>query len=216
MRTHLALLALVIPACGVTSDDVLTASDDELIVEMNAANELDVTQNDAGVVEGSELSIVTEPAHGTASFDEAGVLHYEPSAEFMGDDELRYAITNPDGTVSEARVAIAVQCASCALGATVQLHWDPSPANEGVLGFRMYFAPTEDAAAMVMFDDVTVDQPGFDPAMPTMIYDAWEDLRLRKGETVCFRLTAYNEFGESDFSNAACKTVDGLSMRFGL
>ena len=52
--------------------------------------------------------------------------------------------------------------------------------------------------------------------MPTMIYDAWEDLRLRKGATVCFRRTAYNEYGESGFSNAACKTVDAPSMRIGL
>lgn len=85
-----------------------------------------------------------------------------------------------------------------------------------VLGYRIYFGPSEDATGMVMVDDVTIDAPGFDAAMPTTTYDAWADFRLRLGETACFRLTAYNAFGESDFSNAACKLVDGASMRFGL
>ena len=45
---------------------------------------------------------------------------------------------------------------------------------------------------------------GFDPAAPSLEYDAEADLGLRLGDLACFRLKAYNNVGESDFSQAAC------------
>lgn len=211
----------VVSACATDDADgaspaVLAAEDDALAVEMSTAAQLAVADNDAGVEDGRVLAIVTAPAHGEATFDDAGVLHYTPEVEYLGDDVVRYAIENPDGTRAEADVLIDVGCATCAIGAPITLSWDPNAPSDMVLGYRVYLGATEDATSMVMVDEVTVDQPGFDPATPGSTYDAWADFRLRIGDRACFRLTAYNAAGESDFSNAACKLVDGAGMRFGL
>jgi hypothetical protein len=217
---HLAIASILFVSACATNDSSsateLSASDDELIVEMSTSAELAVTDNDTGVEEERTIEIVNAPAHGEATFDDAGVLHYTPEAEYLGADSVGYSIANPDGSRSDAVVAIDVRCMTCAIGAPIKLSWDANAPSDMVLGYRVYLGPSEDAMGMVMVDDVAVDSPTFDPATPGATYDAWGDFRLRIGDTACFRLTAYNSFGESDFSNAACKLVDGTSMRFGL
>lgn len=219
MKRLFVFASLLVSACATndsSSATELSAADDELIVEMSTTAELAVTDNDLGVDDERTIEIVTAPAHGEASFDDAGVLHYAPEAEYLGADTVAYSIVNPDGSRAEATVAIDVRCMTCAIGAPIRLSWDANAPSDMVLGYRIYFGPTEDATTMVMVDDVMVDAPAFDPAVPGATYDAWADFRLRLGDTACFRLTAYNSVGESDFSNAACKLVDGTSMRFGL
>lgn len=217
---HLAIASLLFATACATDDSAgaseLLTTDDELVVEMSTTAELAVVDNDVGVDDERTIEIVTAPEHGEASFDDAGVLHYTPMTEYLGDDAVHYAITNPDGSTAEAIVTIDVRCATCAIGAPIKLSWDANAPSDMVLGYRVYFGPTEDATGMTMVDEVLVEDPAFDPAMPGSTYDAWADFRLRLGETACFRLTAFNAFGESDFSNAACKLVDGAMMRFGL
>lgn len=217
---YLAIASLFLVSACATDDSAgaseLSANDDELIVEMSTSAELVVTDNDSGVDDDRTIEIVTGPEHGEATFDEAGVLHYTPDVEYLGADAVHYAVANADGSRADAVVMIDVRCVTCAIGAPIKLSWDANAPSDMVLGYRLYFGPSEDATGMVMVDDVAIDAPGFDVAMPGATYDAWADFRLRLGETACFRLTAYNAFGESDFSNAACKLVDGASMRFGL
>ena len=217
---YLAIFATLLSSAYATDDSVgaieLSAMDDALLVEMSTSATLAVLDNDAGVDDARTIEIATPPEHGEASFDEAGVLRYTPEVEYLGTDVVHYSVANPDGSRADAVVMIEVGCATCAINAPIKLSWTANAPSDMVLGYRVYFGPSEDAMGMVMADEVTVDQAGFDPAMPTSTYDAWADFRLRLGDTACFRLTAYNAYGESDFSNAACKLVDGASMRFGL
>jgi hypothetical protein len=221
---HLAIASILfITACATDDSDgatnettELSAVDDLLVVEMSTTAELAVMDNDTGVEDDRTIEIVAPPEHGEATFDDAGVLHYTPETEYLGADVVHYAVANPDGSRAEASVMISVSCATCAIDAPIRLSWDANAPSDMVLGYRIYYGASDDAASMVMVDDVTVDSPTFDPAMPGSTYDAWADFRLRLGDTACFRLTAYNAYGESDFSNAACKLVDGASMRFGL
>ena len=107
-------------------------------------------------------------------------------------------------------------CDRCAEGVPITLAWDANAPEDMVLGYRLYFGPTEDPASMGMADDIAVTDLA-DPALPQVSYDAWLDFGLHYGDTACFRLTAYNAGGESAFSNAACKTVvEGNPMQFGL
>ncbi|MFN0253926.1 MAG: Ig-like domain-containing protein [Kofleriaceae bacterium] len=221
---HLAIASLLfITACAIEEsggamDETteLSAADDELVVEMSTAAELAVMDNDRGVDDARTIEVATGPEHGEASFDDAGVLHYTPAADYLGVDVVHYSIANPDGSRADAVVAIDVRCATCAIGAPIRLSWLPNAPSDMVLGYRLFLGASEDATSMVMVDEVTVDSPAFDPAMPGATYDAWNDFRLRLGDTACFRLTAYNAAGESDFSNAVCKVVNGATMRFGL
>jgi hypothetical protein len=217
---HLAIVSILFVSACATDDSsgasVLSAQDDELVVEMSTAAELAVTDNDANVDEARTIEIVTAPEHGEATLDDAGVLHYAPASEYLGADVVGYSIVNPDGSRADAIVSIDVRCMTCAIGAPIKVSWDANAPSDMVLGYRVYFGPSEDAEGMMLVDDVAVDAAGFDPAMPGATYDAWDDFRLRIGDTACFRLTAYNAVGESDFSNAACKLVDGTAMRVGL
>ena len=52
-----------------------------------------------------------------------------------------------------------------------------------------------------------VTSPNFDPYAPSVEYDAGLDLALNKGESVCFRLRAYNDVGVSGPSGAACARI---------
>jgi len=223
MRTSIALALIsvtsLLGACAehdATEPIALAAIDDVLAVEMDQRAELAIADNDVGVDDARTLAIVEPPAHGTATLDEHGVLHYQPAGEFLGDDHVRYEITNPDGSTASATVLIDVGCATCAIGTSIRLAWDPNAPADNVLGYRLYLGATEDATGMMMVDEITVDQPGFDAMQPSIGYDAWADFRLRLGDNACFRMTAFNAGGESGFSNAACKLVAGASMRFGL
>ncbi len=219
MRSYLAVITIsMLGACADRTPEpiALAAEADQLAVEMDQPAELAVADNDLGVDEARTLSLVAQPMHGTASIDETGVLHYQPATDYLGADLVRYQIENPDGSTAEADVAIEVGCATCAIGTAIKLAWDPNAPGDNVLGYRLFLGATEDATTMMMVDEITVDQVGFDPAMPAISYDAWADFRLRLGETACFRMTAYNSAGESGFSNAACKVVTTASMRFGL
>jgi hypothetical protein len=217
MRSSLISLVLFGAACATHQPAAteLATTGDELAVEMNTPAELDVLDNDLGVETGRVVELVGATAHGTATLDD-GVLHYVPAADYLGDDGADYRITNPDGKVATGHVAIGVGCTTCAIGATVTLAWNPNAPNENVTGYRTYMGTTEDTAAMVMIDDIAIDQAGFDATMPTIVYDAWTELHLHVGDHICFALTAYNTAGESGFSNAACTIVMKKAMKLGL
>ena len=197
---------------GVTA---LDAVDDQLAVEMNTPAQVGVLANDDGVDDGATLAITT-PTYGTATIDSTGTLTYTPGPDYLGADMLQYTVTNPDGSSSTASVAVAVGCATCAIGVTVTLSWNPNAPSDMVEGYRLYMGATMDTSTFTQIDDISIDQAGFDPNMPSMVYDGWTDLHLRIGDQACFALTAYNANGESAFSNVACKIVSHAPMAVGV
>jgi hypothetical protein len=215
MRT---ILAILVVAAGCASHDgaKLSASDYQLSVEMNTTADLDVLAQAKGVDAERVVAIVVQPAHGTADLGDDGILHYMPALDYLGDDEVDYTITNPNGKNATGHVTLTVGCATCAIGATVTLAWNANPASDMVEGYRTYMGATTDTTMMTMIDDISVTKTGFDPNNPSVTYDGWTDLHLHIGDMVCFAMTAYNSFGESGFSNAACTTVQRGHMKVGL
>jgi hypothetical protein len=193
----------------------LAAADDSLAVEMDGSAQLAVLANDVGVVAGRTLTIIEMPEHGGATLGDDGVFTYHTTGDYIGADAAAYEITNPDGTTSNATIAIAVNCETCAVGTPVTLSWDPDT-DPSVTGFRLYLGATDDFTMMTLVETIDDTQPGFDPTAPLVTYDAWTDLRLRLGDTACFRLTAYDATAslESAPSNAACEPVTGAPMSF--
>lgn len=82
--------------------------------------------------------------------------------------------------------------------------WKPNP--ESVNGYIVYFGPSASAVTNET-TDVKAFAGSFDPAKPAIEYDSWYDLGLRLGDSVCFKLRAYNADGLSDWSLPACTTV---------
>ena len=81
------------------------------------------------------------------------------------------------------------------------LSWLPNP--DEIFGYIVYYGPAADATVAVA-SVLSVTDDDFDPQTPSVAYNAAFDLALDKGDRVCFRLRAYNEVGQSDFSSPAC------------
>ena len=215
MRRYL-LLTVTAACTSSTAEPQLAANADSLAVEMNMPADLAVLDNDDGVDDAPTVVLETQPSHGDATLDAMGLLHYAPGQDFLGDDTLDYRVTNADGTTAVATVTIKVDCATCAIGGSITLAWDPNAPSDNIVGYRIYMGADMDTTMFSMLDDLMVGSPGFDPAAPSVKYDSWQKLHLRVGQQICFALTAYNSAGESGFSNVACGIATKDAMRFGL
>lgn len=85
------------------------------------------------------------------------------------------------------------------------LGWKANP-DPSTTGYLVLYGPTTDTATTVIAD-VPIVTAGFDPQAPSVSYRAWGDLGLHPGDTVCFRLRAYNQDGVSDPTLGTCTTV---------
>ena len=84
------------------------------------------------------------------------------------------------------------------------LSWLPNP--DEIFGYIVYYGPAADATVAVA-SVLSVTDDDFDPQAPSVRYNARLDLNFDEGSNVCFRLRAYNNVGESDFSGAACRAI---------
>ena len=85
------------------------------------------------------------------------------------------------------------------------LAWNANP-DPSTTGYLVLYGPTTDTATTVIAD-VPIVTAGFDPQAPSVSYRTWEDLGLHPGDTVCFRLRAYNQDGVSDPTSGTCIQV---------
>lgn len=86
------------------------------------------------------------------------------------------------------------------------LLWDPNPEREHVQGYLVFFGFEPDATSQLL-STLLIGSAGFDAAAPSVSYQAASQLGVRAGDTACFRVKAFNEVAQSEFSNAACKTL---------
>ncbi len=93
---------------------------------------------------------------------------------------------DPDGTVTDVELL---------------LSWLPNP--DEIFGYIVYYGPAADATVAVA-SVLSITDDDFDPQAPSVAYNAAFDLALNEGDRVCFRLRAYNQVGQSDFSSPAC------------
>ncbi len=84
------------------------------------------------------------------------------------------------------------------------LSWLPNP--DEIFGYIVYYGPAADATVAVA-SVLSVTDDDFDPQAPWVRYNAQLDLDVDEGSTVCFKLRAYNNVGESNFSGAACGAI---------
>ncbi len=87
---------------------------------------------------------------------------------------------------------------------TLEISWLPNPDN--ISGYMVYYGPTEDTATTVA-SNLPIESGSFNPASPSMEYNAGLDLGLDHGASVCFRIRAYNDVGLSNWSGSACGIV---------
>lgn len=211
MRKHCALFVLFALAAGCGQGVIdplgMNASDDWAATGLETAVNIDVLANDrAAAAAGWTVDVTRAPLSGDAFVEEDRTITYTPGLNFVGHDSFQYTVTSGAGAVGTANVTVEVSCGGCAAGISLTLMWDPNPPEQNVQGYIVFFGGSPEQASELI-TDLGVTTEGFDPQSPAVQYDAWKDLGLYEGDHVCFRLKAYNEHGQSDFSEAACATL---------
>jgi hypothetical protein len=72
---------------------------------------------------------------------------------------------------------------------TLNINW--SPYSESVSGYLVYFGATPETAT-TLASDLSSDTSNFDASAPSISYQPMLDLGLSTGDTVCFRIQAYD------------------------
>jgi hypothetical protein len=85
------------------------------------------------------------------------------------------------------------------------LTWKPSSGN--IQGYKVFYGATASSAITELSDIPNTLSTSFNPAIPKIQYDSWYTLRLLSGDSVCFKIRAYNADGLSDWSLPICVTV---------
>jgi hypothetical protein len=85
------------------------AVDDAATITDGAPATIDVLANDKGLCDGvKSVTVVKNPAHGSATVGPDQKVGYTPSGGFNGTDTFEYRVTDTDGESSTAKVAVTV------------------------------------------------------------------------------------------------------------
>jgi hypothetical protein len=72
---------------------------------------------------------------------------------------------------------------------TLNIAWSPYPGS--ATGYYVYYGPTSDSAN-TLASDLPIDGLSLNASAPTVSYQPTSDLNLGAGDTVCFRILAYD------------------------
>ena len=164
---------------------------------------IDVLANDRGLGNAPlTVRVTRQPGNGSARVESDNRISYTPNALFYGSDSFIYSVTDADGESAVANVAVNVACTTCADDVQVRLRWAPN--TDQVNGYRIYFGAT---AATATERVAEVRLRDIDASAPAMTFNAASDLGMRLGNRACFKISAYNDHGESDKSGASCVDI---------
>lgn len=93
---------------------------------------------------------------------------------------------------------------TAATDTVISLAWQPNA--DTITGYLVYYGPSANAVSTLAVQ-LAIAGNSFNPLAPQATFNAGRDLGLHHGESICFRLRAYNGAGMSDWSAAACGTV---------
>lgn len=90
-----------------------SAADDAATTRKNMPVTIKVLANDAGYVE-NKTTIEANPSHGTAEINPTtGIINYWPAADYTGNDQFTYRISNKRGNTATAQVSITINDEVC-------------------------------------------------------------------------------------------------------
>jgi len=123
--------------------ETLYAKVDEFIVNQAHKSVFNLLENDLGLSETTQISIVSQAANGVVKVLENGMVSYEPLEAYVGGDEFIYKITGGDGVTSVASVSVEVECKNNCTSEFL-LSWKASQ-SLNVIGYIVYMGQVEDA-----------------------------------------------------------------------
>ena len=191
---------------GNNSTSSFAGRNDSVIVLQNSFINVDILSNDLGInLQTIQVEFYSLPLHGTVVLNSDISIAYTPTSNFVGWDSLTYVIYDDQGNTSYAEVFIRVQCSSCnPVNIDVTLDWTAN--SDSIDGYMVHYGPTPESAIIPLHIQ-PLNQSGFNPAKPSVSFNAADDLGLNVGDTVCFKLKTYSMLLESNFSDAICITL---------
>jgi hypothetical protein len=87
---------------------------------------------------------------------------------------------------------------------TLTLTWKAD--TETLDGYLVYYGSTPETATH-QISDIKAYAGSFDFAAPALQYASYYDLGLQPGNSICFKVRAYNANGMSDWSEAVCGVI---------
>ena len=87
----------------------------------------------------------------------------------------------------------------------LNIAWSPYPGN--AWGYYVYYGPTPDTAT-TLASDLPIGTGNFNASAPSVSYQPTSDLSLNTGDSVCFRIQAYDAGGKPfSWSEVQCTVV---------
>jgi hypothetical protein len=106
--------------------------------------------------------------------------------------------------ISAVALNLATSTQSVQTGSTLNISWLPYPGTAS--GYFIYYGPTSDTAT-TLASDLSYNTSNFD-ASPSVSYQPLLDLGLSMGDTVCFRILAYDTARVPyEWSEVQCRVV---------
>ena len=107
--------------------------------------------------------------------------------------------------ISAVALNLATSTQSVQTGSTLNISWLPYPGTAS--GYFIYYGPTSDTAS-TLASDLSYNTSNFDASAPSVSYQPLLDLGLSMGDTVCFRILAYDTARVPyEWSEVQCRVV---------
>ena len=177
------------------TDAIPLAANDSAIIPKNTGVSINVLSNDNGMHDTPlDVQVHSSPVHGTATMN-GNDISYRPDPDYAGQDSFTYKVSDSDGDITTASVSVTVECPDCPVDQSLTLTWD-TVAGE-IHGYRVFRGDTATTATELVGEVVTA----------YVSFNTYTDLELQSGDSICFRVRAYNLTGESDYSRAVCGSL---------
>ena len=189
------------------SGEIPNAKPDTVTTDDATTAEISVLANDTNLADTPiSLSIAFQPTYGNVTVNANNTLSYIPNGSYVGDDSFTYKITDKDGDFSVSTVSVTVNCSNCANNVMLNLNWDANPAEENILGYKLY-SGSNAGSTTSLTKTINANDAGFDSTAPAYSFNAGIDMQLRYSDSVCFKVSAFNSAGESTASDIICQSI---------
>jgi hypothetical protein len=154
-----------------------------------------VGQNAATSKQNSGIGVVLGSAN---NGNNDGTINEEPVVQGVS------SLPTTSNTNPEPVEPVASDDAADAGDTELTLTWQAT--SETLEGYLIYYGASPETVTQ-QISDIKAFSGSFDFAAPSLQYASWSDLGLQPGNTVCFKIRAYNADGMSDWSQAVCSMI---------
>ena len=123
-------------------NDLPVAQSDSFILNQSQTEIINILENDEGVGDGVQISVISQAENGVVSVMDNGFVSYTPNIAYFGKDEFVYKIVDENGDSSIASVRLQIDCENNCTS-VFELNWDESKSVD-VIGYNVYVGRSAD------------------------------------------------------------------------